>query len=244
MNNILSPSTISSSKLLSFSELEYDDKLLGDCSELELTYEQKQSLLFSKEIFTTDWFSGNVGNWQRIFQIFDLTNENKIIKALELGSWEGRSTCFILNNLMKNKDSELIVCDTFNGSVEHIKGYELSSIYSRFSHNVTLTGKHKQLKVIRGSTLIEIPKMELTYNNYFNFMYIDASHTAKDVLIDSMNCFCLLAIGGIMIFDDYLWGDMSKYYECPKYGIDTFLNFYKEHIRILSIGYQVVIQKI
>ncbi len=55
-----------------------------------------------------------------------------------------------------------------------------------------------------------------TTNLEFDFIYIDASHEPEDVLDDAIGSFKKLKPNGIIIFDDYGWGNC-------KYGIDGFL---------------------
>lgn len=246
---------------ISFNELEYDNYLLEDNKlSIELKYEEKQKLLNSTYIFTTNWFTFNKPNWDQFFNTnYPIANENSLNKILELGSWQGQSSCYIINNLLKNKDSELICMDMFQYCETHFNGMidmdtkktNLNKIYNIFCHNITLTGKKDQVKIIRGSTLEELPKMNMKYNEYFNFIYIDASHTAKDVLIDALNSFCLLKVGGIIIFDDYSWGTSENNDKIeldnllrPKHGIDTFIEFYKDYINVIFKCNQLYIIKI
>lgn len=74
-------------------------------------------------------------------------------------------------------------------------------------------------------------------------LYIDGSHQSDDVMIDAIICFKLLKVGGIMIFDDFLW----KYYEYhkdnPCSAISAFLTLKKSELRIIHLGCQVHIQK-
>lgn len=43
--------------------------------------------------------------------------------------------------------------------------------------------------------------------NKFDFIYVDGLHLSQDVLYDALLSFDLLKVGGILIFDDYLWFD-------------------------------------
>ena len=38
----------------------------------------------------------------------------------------------------------------------------------------------------------------------FDFIYIDPSHQAPDILTDAVLAFKLLRLSGVMVFDDYL----------------------------------------
>ena len=39
----------------------------------------------------------------------------------------------------------------------------------------------------------------------FDFVYIDASHTHSDTLLDAMLTWRMVATGGVVVFDDYQW---------------------------------------
>lgn len=79
----------------------------------------------------------------------------------------------------------------------------------------------------------------------FDFIYIDGSHNAIDVLEDAVLSFRLLKNNGIIAFDDYLWND-EQYSDgtYPKLAIDAFISIYDHKIKLLYKEYQVWIQKI
>jgi predicted O-methyltransferase YrrM len=85
-----------------------------------------------------------------------------------------------------------------------------------------------------------------SFLNYFDLIYIDGSHQAPDVLSDATLSFPLLKVGGIMIFDDYLWrGRLPRNENGPKFAIDAFLNIYFLKMQtVLSLNSQVVAKKI
>jgi cephalosporin hydroxylase len=82
--------------------------------------------------------------------------------------------------------------------------------------------------------------------NTADYIYIDGSHLAIDVLSDAVLAWHILKDDGIIIFDDYGWGihttdDKQK----PKLGIDAFLLAYKGHYELIDqIGWQVYLKKL
>ena len=63
--------------------------------------------------FTEDWFSHNIPNFETCMSAIP---DKKLF--LEIGAFEGRSTCWLLQNGLADKGS--IVCiDPFSGNVEH-----------------------------------------------------------------------------------------------------------------------------
>jgi predicted O-methyltransferase YrrM len=77
----------------------------------------------------------------------------------------------------------------------------------------------------------------------YDFIYIDGSHTAKDVLTDACMAWPLLKQRGIMVFDDYMWGESRDILHRPKIAIDTFTNIFAESLDIVHVGYQLVVRK-
>jgi hypothetical protein len=59
--------------------------------------------------FTQNWFEHNEDIWCGMLSDF----ENRPIKVLEIGSHEGRSTTFILDNYMYHRESFLHCIDPF-----------------------------------------------------------------------------------------------------------------------------------
>ena len=78
----------------------------------------------------------------------------------------------------------------------------------------------------------------------FDFIYIDGSHTAPDVMTDACMAFGLLKKGGIMLFDDYLWGDVPGLLHRPKLAIDLFVTLFSEKAELLMLGYQLAVRKV
>lgn len=187
--------------------------------------------------FTQDWFSHNIEKWtETLAHLKDRENLN----FLEIGSYEGRATCWLLDEILTNKSSKIVCVDTFEGGFEH-ENTDFASVYQAFRHNIDY--KKDQVVVARGKSFERL--LELQNNkNYFDFIYIDGSHESRHVLQDAILSFEILKNGGIMIFDDYLWGDPAVDATiCPKPAVDAFLIAYRKEIQILYMGYQVAILK-
>ena len=73
--------------------------------------------------------------------------------------------------------------------------------------------------------------------NRFDVTYIDASHKAPDVLADAILAFKLTRIGGVLVFDDYLWRmagpGANDVLNQPKAGIDAFVNTYYRKLNLI-----------
>jgi hypothetical protein len=84
----------------------------------------------------------------------------------------------------------------------------------------------------------------ITQNVQFDFVYVDGSHSADEVLADAVMSFALLKKNGYMIFDDYLWMAAADSLDRPKMSIDAFVNMFQKHIEVKLINYQYIIQKV
>jgi predicted O-methyltransferase YrrM len=202
--------------------------------------------------YTQNWFDGNKPIWDNVIPQMA---PNKI---LEVGSYEGNSACYMIETIGAHKDIEIHCVDTWEGSIEHQQGghaqTDMSAVQHRFNYNVETATKKVNSKidlvVHKGYSNVILPKL-LTEGKqeYFDFVYVDGSHQAPDVLFDAVVAFNLLKIDGVMAFDDYLWSEPLPTgldpIRCPKLAIDSFINIYCRKIRILpiSIG-QIFIQKI
>jgi len=195
-----------------------------------------QSYTFNKKIFkykkfTTDWFSQYTYYWLYIFSKY--TDSNKIFNILEIGSFEGRSTLFLLNFF---KNSKITSVDTFKGSDEH-KNMKMNKIENNFDYN--LNNYKNRLIKFKGTSKKFFKSNKI---KKYNIAYIDGSHKFDDVYFDACKAYKNIVIGGIIIFDDYLWNYYKNYKKNPCYAINIFLKRNKH--KLLSVYHQVIIQKI
>jgi len=189
--------------------------------------------------FTQDWFHWAPQVWE---QLIPHMPERK--KFLEIGAFEGRATTWIVENMMED-GGEIVCIDTWEGGEEHVNG-EMSGAEERFVNNVhyILSEKHptRAVNSCKGTSTHHLARL-IQDEQQFDFIYVDGSHIAKDVLTDACMAWPLLNKGGIMVFDDYLWGDMSKPNHVPKPAIDAFVNIFIEELQIVHLGYQLIVRK-
>lgn len=190
--------------------------------------------------FTQDWFSHNIQNFQHIH------NELKTInRVLEIGCFEGRATCWMLQNMIAD-DGVCHVIDTFEGSAEH-SGLKLDSLRDAFMSNINEAKKDTQtVSVFEGTSYDGIAELIQNGGGHpgkFDLIYVDGSHAAPDVLTDACMAFNLLRPGGIMLFDDYMWMGMGGILNQPKIAIDAFTTMFSDKCVVRMVGYQLAIQK-
>jgi predicted O-methyltransferase YrrM len=98
---------------------------------------------------------------------------------------------------------------------------------------------HKGLSVVKMSELLAGGM-----KGYFDFIYVDGSHQAPDVLEDLVMAYQLLRVGGLLVCDDYLWRHKDGVLHEPKIAIDSFLNINRERMKVLAAPlYQLFVAK-
>ena len=176
-------------------------------------------------------------------------------KILEIGSYEGRTVCHIICNNDWSKNIELHCIDTWEGGVEHQRRkINMNEVEKRFDENVRIARgvtrncvavhKHKGTSANKLAGLVTAG-----HSNSFDFIYVDGSHLAPDVLLDATLGFNLLKVGGVMGFDDYTWREKPPYGEnpirSPKIAIDAFTTIFLTKITIINTqNRQLYIKKI
>ena len=173
--------------------------------------------------FTQDWFTNKIPVWERKLEpLVDVENLN----VLEIGSYEGMSTCWLLDKVL-TQDSATMTC---------------IDIYfpPQFDQNIAKTGKKDKVTALMGDSHILLTTLA---ENTYDLVYIDGCHQADHVEQDARLCWDLVKAEGIVIFDDYEWQDPENPEERTKTGIDAFLKDVEGEFEIVHQGYHLIIQK-
>jgi predicted O-methyltransferase YrrM len=187
--------------------------------------------------FQERWFDMNIVPWSVTFpKVFDRSDP---VRILEIGSWEGRSSLFLLNYFTRG---QLTAVDTWAGSDEwHYHATpDLHDLEARFDSNVA-SGAARVTKR-KGSSLNVLPQL-LSEQQSFHVIYVDGSHLADDAITDSINAWRLLKQGGIMIFDDVMWPAYPRARANTAWAINQFLKYHPGEYKVLHAQYQIILQK-
>ena len=202
--------------------------------------------------FTQHWFAGSAKPiWDHLIPKL---NPHKV---LEIGSFEGASACYLIRALADKHPLELHCIDTWEGGVEHQNEgncpTDMGAVERRFNHNTQLAISNAShpvtLRAHKGLSDEHLPRLIAEGQvGSFDFIYVDGSHQAPDVLIDAVLSFKLLKVGGVMGFDDHLWSEVLPYgidpLRCPKAAVDAFVNLFIRKLRVVpSTQNQFYIQK-
>lgn len=181
--------------------------------------------------FTNDWFAPHKSTWNSLIPTY---NPRKI---LEIGSFEGQSICYLIDLIGKKEELEIYCLDTWTGGQEH-SAYDMTSVEFLFDKNICEaieeSGQQHQVFKLKGNSYLGLSSLiSQGKSNYFDMVYIDGSHEAPDVFSDAALSYRLLRNGGLMIFDDYVWGGGPNADPImnPKLAIDSFLNCYQRKVQ-------------
>ena len=185
--------------------------------------------------FSEDWFSNHIPAWGNILERL------RPRRVLEVGCYEGRATCYLIETCAAFGPLLIDCVDTWAGSADLPAG-KMVGVEQRFDDNVRLALARAvtsaSLRKIKQPSRIALARLVASGEGMFDLIYIDGSHTAPDVLIDAVLGFQLLRIGGIMIFDDYLWSMevplSADPLNMPKPAIDAFATFFMRKARVLQ----------
>jgi hypothetical protein len=192
---------------------------------------------FNNKSFTTDFASRNFQTWADIFAPI----KEQALSILEIGSWEGRSAIFFLEFFAH---SRLTCIDTFEGGSDHVGNpvysQSLGRLEQRFDLNLSDYGGRCEKMKMRS-----LPALDKLAENgrLFDLIYIDGCHSRDDVLLDSIMSWRILAQGGHIVWDDYLWEMDRPSRETPKQAIDTFLKLNRSCFTLLHSESQIIVRR-
>ena len=189
--------------------------------------------------FTEDFFTRHAPHWEALFFGELAWDPEAPRRVVEIGCFEGRSTLWFLEHLLRHPDSRITCIDTFAGGAEHTPA-QSQGLHGRFLANLGESGQARKAEVLRMDSFAGLTRL-LASGARADLVYVDGSHEAPDVLADLVLAFRLLPPGGVMLCDDYLWSReetaRADVLGCPKLAIDAFTNIHRRQIDLLEWGY-------
>jgi hypothetical protein len=192
----------------------------------------------SPYVFTAGWHMLHVRDWEN--HLKELKGKPNI-HALEIGSYEGLSAIWQLENILTDPTSTITCIDIF----------DVKEIEDRFDRNIKATGVANKVKKLKGSSEKMLRGLNL---EQYDYVYIDGSHMPKWVLSDAVLSWDLLKKGGLMIFDDYhfienkpaefrptkinridnyLWKRRARKTNSPEPAIGAFLKIFGPYLKVV-----------
>lgn len=164
--------------------------------------------------YKSDFFSCHIPSWTDLFSKFQPKT------ALEIGSYEGRSAEWLLDNI---PELYLTCIDTWDntGITSGLDSSEAEKVFDARIGN--------RVRKIKGESGIILRSLTMLYD----LIYIDGNHISSAVMEDMVLSFRLLKPGGVMICDDYTGGWGGNPLDFPKLAIDSFINCYWNKLDLL-----------
>jgi len=177
--------------------------------------------------FTEDWFKGKIPIWTDVLRNYQDAPD---IRYLEIGTFEGRSFFWMLDNVLTHPTSRAVGIDIFPGDVR-----------ARFDANLAASRHRERVTTVAGDSKVVLRQFE---PDSFDIIYVDGSHAAKDVLSDAVMSWVLLRNGGVLILDDYSWQADWPLEFHPRIAIDAFLTAFRNDLEVLARENQVMVRKV
>jgi predicted O-methyltransferase YrrM len=185
--------------------------------------------------YTNKWFSPLiVPIWNCIVPM------NEPSKFLEIGSFEGRSTCWTINKFARMRNIEMHCVDSWQGADDNKEmEVDFNATKERFLKNTSRAVSSNPFKtefhIHQGDSTVELMKLFLDgKKEYFDFIYVDAGHKASECLSDMVLAWKLLKKGGIMCIDDYIFALRHRpRWDVPKTAVDAFINIHNDDCELI-----------
>ena len=194
--------------------------------------------------FSDDWHTNKVQHLDYYLKRFVGQNN---LNFLEIGSWEGRSAVWFLEKILTGENCTLFCIDPWDSP-------NGNTALERFNHNIQISQKRNPATVRKmiGHSINFLSRFQA---RSMDLIYIDGSHLACDVMRDMILSWRLLKKDGIIVCDDYLLDKEMAYHDGfdeypitpipigPKAAIDGFLLFFKDELKLIHKGWQVILLK-
>jgi len=147
------------------------------------------------------------------------------IKLLEIGVWEGRSACWLLDNVLTHPNARYVGVDCWVSPPQ----VPVSARRHLAYHGV-------KARIIDGDSEVVVPKL----TEKFHAVVIDGGHSREKCAADLKNTWQKLLPGGILICDDYAYPGLP---EVPA-AVDEFQDAHKDDLVLLFKAVAIAFRKL
>lgn len=191
--------------------------------------------------FTTDWSASWLGYWPTLFAA---CVGKPGLRFVEVGSYEGRSATWLVDNVLTGDGSSILCIDAW-ADYDQCAGVPMAEVEARFDSNVRACSKPHAIQKFKERSSFALEQAGYFMPGYVDLVYIDGSHTALDVLIDGALGWRMVKPGGLMIFDDYRWEPAEGVPGgAPRVAIDALLTVLGSGATSVCAGTQMVVTKV
>ena len=174
---------------------------------------------------------------------------NNNINILEIGTYTGMSLIGFIKFFINKFNFITIkadVIDYWNNYFEQDQERFINEldVKGAFHRNIDMYNFNQYINnVFIGKSQEILFDMLSNFTNYYDFIYVDGSHTLIDTYMDLFLSWKLLKVNGILGIDDYLF-NINDTINSPHEAINKFLKNIDNQYKLITKDYRVFIQKI
>lgn len=181
-----------------------------------------------------NWSNIHHEHWQVIF--------NKYLpqptQMLEIGCFEGRSTMWFADKMIQSHKSTLHCVDNWKGGEEVERAnfnFDMGVVRANFYSNIFKHRCATQIVPHECDSEVFLCTQMPRFYRFFDFIYLDGSHTQKDTLIDMTLCMSMLNKKGVLIVDDYMnkMGTENRLLR-PKDAVDFIVKSFGDEVEFFT----------
>ena len=177
---------------------------------------------------------------------------------MEIGSFQGATTNLFCDRYLA-EGGKVIAVDPLRDGVflpiqddshEVMKRAHRDSWQEGFSKQYDLFVKNTRrnagkIELVRKTSDEAYPGLLERFEGKVDLIYVDGDHRAAAVWEDAINSFRLCRVGGLIVFDDYLWrkGEFPPELT-PLPAVDRFMREYAGRIEVVRKAYRVTVRKV
>jgi predicted O-methyltransferase YrrM len=191
----------------------------------------------SSRSFTVDWFANDEAVWRSV--VVPHLAHKRHARALEIGTYEGRSALWTLENVLIHRTSRMVCIDDFSLLDPATVMQGRTDVRGACIANLRTYLDAGRVMLVEGRAEDALRRM---HGVTFDLIYIDAAKAARDVLEYAVLAWPLLKPRGLLVFDDYTHSREHDF-ACPRAGIDAFLDMYSSELKMRHSGWQAIVQK-
>lgn len=143
------------------------------------------------ETYSVDWTSIHAALWQRVLGKF-LGQPD--VRALEIGSYEGRSACWFMDHILTSSSAQLTCVDPWVSD-------RLPAVEAAAKWDANTRPYGDRIRKVKSPSLPFLLQAAAAGEQY-HWVYVDGCHRADAALTDIVLVWQLLPPGGVMIIDD------------------------------------------
>lgn len=183
------------------------------------------------------------------FAINQITPFNNSINFLEIGTYTGMSLIGFIKFFISKFNFINIKADVIDYWSNYFEDDQEKfinelDVKGAFHRNIDRYNFNQYINNIYiGKSQDILFDMLNNFSNYYDFIYIDGSHTLIDSYMDLFLSWKLLKVNGILGIDDYLF-NVNDSLNSPHHAINKFIKNIDNQYKLISKDYRVFLQKI